>query len=416
MEKKDLSLRGSSRNIAYLVNQYPKVSHSFIRREIAALEQQGFKILRCSVRSCADELVDPADIEELPKTWTILEQPWLTLVLRAMGVFIQSPFRFLAAFRLAWQLGCQDEKTVLYHLAYLVEACTLLGWFRKASIVHVHVHFGTNSATVAMLCQALGGPSYSFTVHGPEEFDKVSSIALAKKIDHAKFVVAISSFGKSQLYRWTSFKDWSKIHVVRCGVDESFLKEPLHPLPELKNFVCIGRLSEQKGHFMLLEAVRRLSQAGHAFKVVLVGDGELRSQIESFISTHHLESYIAITGWAASAEVKRHILNAQALVLPSFGEGLPVVLMEALALGRPVITSSIAGIPELVETGVNGWLVTPGSVESLVDAMDSALKSPLHNLETMGQAGAARVAQLHNADLEAQILGGIFSKYLNTLR
>lgn len=416
MEKQAFSLRGSSKNIAYLVNQYPKVSHSFIRREIAALEQQGFNILRCSVRSCADELVDPTDIEELPKTWTILEQPWLTLVVRAMGVFIQNPFRFLATLRLAWQLGCQDEKSVLYHLAYLVEACTLLGWFRKTSIDHVHVHFGTNSATVAMLCQALGGPSYSFTVHGPEEFDKVSSIALAKKIDHAKFVVAISSFGKSQLYRWTGFKDWSKIHVVRCGVDESFLKEPLHPLPEPKNFVCIGRLSEQKGHFLLLEAVRHLSQAGHTFKVVLVGDGELRSQIESFISTHHLESYISITGWAASAEVKRHILNAQALVLPSFAEGLPVVLMEALALGRPVITSSIAGIPELVETGVNGWLVTPGSVESLVDALDSALKCPLHNLETMGQAGAARVAQLHNADLEAQALAEIFSKYLNTLR
>ncbi|PSN11952.1 colanic acid biosynthesis glycosyltransferase WcaL [filamentous cyanobacterium CCT1] len=395
-------------NVAYLVNQYPKVSHSFIRREITALEAQGLAIARFSIRSCADELVDPDDIQELEKTQIVLDRPRSELLLTIARVVLQRPMAFVAALGLAFQCGLKDESGPLYHLAYLAEACVLLAWFKAANIDHVHAHFGTNSTTVAMLCHALGGPPYSFTVHGPEEFDKVRAISLAEKIRRAAFVVAISSFGKSQLYRWTALADWPKIHVVHCGLDQNFLARTFTPIPEQRHLVCVGRLSGQKGHLLLLEAVKQLVDAGYRFTVTLVGDGEMRSQVEALIASYSLQDCVSITGWASSQVVKDQLLKAQAMVLPSFAEGLPVVIMEALALGRPVITTAIAGIPELVETGVNGWLVVPGSVESLVEAMRAALDTPSAELEAMGKAGMTKVAQQHNIELEAAHLAQLF--------
>lgn len=397
------------KTIAYLINQYPKVSHSFIRREIAALEAQGITVARFAVRSCADELVDAGDMEELAKTQVVLAQGWANLLVGVGRVAVQRPIAFVKTLGLALRLGLKETAIPLYYLAYLAEACVLLGWFRSANVNHVHAHFGTNSTTVVMLCRALGGPPYSFTAHGPEEFDKVHGISLSEKIRHAEFVVAISSFGKSQLYRWSALEDWPKIHVVRCGLDQAYLSQEFVPIPAQPHFVCVGRLSGQKGHLLLLEAIRQLVAAGHRFTVALVGDGEMRSQIEQLIAAYDLQSCVSITGWASSDTVKAELLRAQALVLPSFAEGLPVVIMEALALGRPVITSTIAGIPELVQTGVNGWLVVPGSLESLVEAMAAALTAPAAVLEAMGQAGIKKVAQQHNIDQEALRLAQLFA-------
>jgi len=139
-----------------------------------------------------------------------------------------------------------------------------------------------------MLCEVLGGPPYSFTVHGPEEFDKVEAIALSEKINRAAFVVAVSSFGKSQLCRWCNYEHWSKIHVIRCGVDETFLTQTHVPVPNEPRLVCVGRLGEQKGHLLLLEAVRLLATEGLNFKLILVGDGPLRQNIEAEIAKSNL--------------------------------------------------------------------------------------------------------------------------------
>jgi glycosyltransferase involved in cell wall biosynthesis len=267
-----------------------------------------------------------------------------------------------------------------------------------------------------MLCHALGGPPYSFTVHGPEEFDKATAIALEEKIKRAAFVVAISSFGKSQLYRWCDRNQWSKIHEIHCGVDDLFLKQPHIPVPDQPRLVCIGRLCEQKGHLLLVEAAGRLGAEGLTFRLVLVGDGPLRTQIQAMIAQLGLQDHIEITGWASNSEVQQHILASRAMVLPSFAEGLPVVVMEALALSRPVISTYVAGIPELVEPDTCGWLVPPGSVEALTAAMRAALQLPVEKLEQMGRAGAERVAQRHDAALEASKLAVLFSSDIEKLQ
>ena len=184
------------------MNQYPQPSHTFIRREIAALEAAGHAVERFTVRNWPGRLVDPADIEERARTRAVLGVGTTGLLLSVLFGMVTRPLRFWGAMKMACRLGWRGDRGLLYHAIYLAEACVLLRWWRRSRIEHVHVHFGTNGTAVALLCRLLGGPTYSFTVHGPEEFDRPIGLRLGEKIAHARFVVAISHFGRSQLLRW----------------------------------------------------------------------------------------------------------------------------------------------------------------------------------------------------------------------
>ncbi len=394
--------------VAYLVNQYPHVSHSFIRREIAALEGLGISVERFSVRASGADLVDPADQAERGRTHILLGAGLLGLLGALLGTMVTRPWRWFRALRRAVRLGQRSERGVLRHLAYLAEACVLLRRLRRCGATHLHAHFGTNSASVALLTRLLGGPPYSFTVHGPEEFDRPDSLSLTDKIENAAFVVGVSSFGRSQLYRWCALPHWPKVQVVRCGVDAAFLSAGPQPVPETARLVCVGRLAEQKGQLLLLEALGRLQAEGVGFEMVLAGDGPMRRDVERRIGELGLGERVRITGWVSNDRVRQELLAARALVLPSFAEGLPVVLMEALALGRPVVTTYIAGIPELVENGVDGWVVPAGSVDALADALKQALRANPDRLAELGREGAKRATAMHDAVQEAARLAALF--------
>jgi len=395
--------------VAYIAPYYPHVSHSFIRREIAALEQLGFSIERFSLRP-SHNLVDPADHAEATKTTVLLDAGFLGLIGAALRAAIASPIRFVHALMLAIRCGRRSERGVARHLIYLAEACHFARRVARQRVEHVHAHFGTNAATVAMLARTLGGPMFSFTVHGPEEFDLPRDLALDWKIERARYVIAISSFGRSQLYRWCAVEQWPKIHVVHCGVDESFLPSESKPIPDKPRFVCVGRLCEQKGQLLLIEAAAELAKSGVPFELVFAGDGPMRSAVESAIERSQLQERVRVTGWISGDQVRCELEASRALVLPSFAEGLPVVIMEALALGRPVISTFIAGIPELVRNGVEGWLVPAGSVAELIAAMRCALTLPPERLTEMGRTGATRVAERHNAAKEAVKLCELFKQ------
>jgi glycosyltransferase involved in cell wall biosynthesis len=387
--------------IAYFVNQYPKVSHTFIRREIQALERQGFAIQRIALRGWDAELVDADDMQERERTRFVLQAGVIGLILSMLKIMVTRPIRFLMALQSALKMGIHADRPLFFHLIYLAEACRMIPWLKEFDAQHVHAHFGTNSTEVVMLAHALGGPSFSFTVHGPEEFDKPQFLAIREKVRHAAFVVAISSFGRSQLYRWIDYVDWPKVHVVHCGLDQTFFDVPAVPIPEAPRVVCVGRLNEQKGQLLLVNAVHRLAQEGVELEVVLAGDGEMRADLENLIKKCKLQDRIRITGWINSNQVRDEILSSRALLLPSFAEGLPVVIMEAMALRRPVLTTYIAGIPELIRPGKDGWLFPAGDVEALVSTLKDFLATPLGLLQTMGNAGHMRVLERHSIDIEA---------------
>jgi glycosyltransferase involved in cell wall biosynthesis len=381
--------------IAYLVNQYPKISHVFIRREILAVEREGCEVTRYSLRRTGDELIDPLDREEARKTQAVLDAEWWGLLGAMVWAAARRPAAFLRAILLVIRVGWRSERGLLRHAIYLAEACVLMRCLRSDRIEHVHAHFGTNSTTVAMLCHALGGPSYSFTAHGPEEFDKALLLGLGDKIQHATFVAAISSFGRSQLFRRCDFRQWPKIQVVRCGVDDAFLDPDPVPIREPRRLVSIGRLCEQKGQLLLVEAMARLHREGRAAELVLIGDGVLRREIEAAIARNSLEKNVHLLGWADSATVRRTLDESCAFVLPSFAEGLPVVIMEAMARARPVLSTFVAGIPELVLPGRNGWLVPAGSVDALADGVRQILDAPLGQLAEMGLCAREDVRRQH---------------------
>jgi glycosyltransferase involved in cell wall biosynthesis len=237
-------------------------------------------------------------------------------------------------------------------------------------------------------------------------------IRLDEKIRRAAFVVAISEFGRSQLYRWCDYGDWAKIKVVRCGVDDVFLDDstPMPPAPAEPHFVCVGRLVPQKGQLVLLEAAAKLVAEGIDVKLTFAGDGQLRPALQKRIDELRLNDHVRIGGWMSNDQVRQEILASRAMVLPSFAEGLPVVIMEALALHRPVVTTRIAGTPELVEHGVCGWVVTAGSVEELSEALRAACRATPQQLASMGEQGARRVRERHNAHTEAAKLLALFSQ------
>jgi glycosyltransferase involved in cell wall biosynthesis len=402
-------------NIAYLINQYPKISHSFIRREILALEQQGVNIFRVSLRSCENELIDLADKQEFAKTFTILAVNPLLIIYNILFRFLINPVSFFKAVILALELGKVSEVGRVRHLIYLAESCVLANQLKQRKIRHIHAHFGTNSTTVALFTSALGNFIYSFTVHGPEEFDKPLSLSLTKKIESAAFVVAISSFGKSQLYRWCPYQQWSKIHIVHCGLDQSFLNEPILPIPQTQQLLCIGRLSEQKGQCLLLEALAQVKNKGISFKLLLVGDGPLRPILEQLIISLGLNDSVEIKGWATSNEIKQFFNDSRALILPSFAEGLPVVMMESFALGRPVVSTYIAAITELVENNLSGFLVPSGDIRSLADAIERILILETNLLEQMGAIGNQKVKTEHDIMTEVQKLIALFAFSANNI-
>jgi glycosyltransferase involved in cell wall biosynthesis len=394
--------------IAYLINQYPKVSHSFIRREILALEAKGFEVMRISLRGWDLDLADEADFIERERTRYVLRTPASTLLFGLVRMLVQRPVRFARALAMAWHMSRDSLRPLHVHFAYVAEACRIEPWLRAARVKHVHAHFGTNSTEVALLVKILGGPSYSFTVHGPEEFEHAGALKLKEKILRAAFVVTISSYGRAQLWRWLAPEFWENIHVVHCGLDDNFLIPP--PVVEIPSgrIVCVARLSEEKGHLLLIEAARRLTALGFDFKLIFAGDGDLRSVLEAKISHYNLTNRIQITGWLSGRQVRDEILAARALVLPSFAEGLPVVLMEAMALRRPVIATYIGGIPELVRSGQDGWLIPASDVEALVDALRACLEAPPDQISHMGGAARERVVVRHSADTEAAKLQNLF--------
>ena len=393
--------------IAYLVNSYPAPSHSFIRREIAGVEAAGLTVLRYSIRPAPAHLPDPRDAAERDVTTVVLGGGMVRLLSALILEAITHPAGFFRAAGRAFAMARASWGVAWRQLAYLAEAAWLIRDWRRHGIVHVHAHFGTNPAAVARLAHAWGGPPYSFTVHGPDEFDAPGAIDLGGKIADAAFVTGISSFGRSQLMRWSEPRDWDKIHIVRCGVDESYINSDAAAPPDNVTLCCVARLGPQKGLHILLAAVAKVVPERPDLRVIIVGDGPLRISLDALVMKLGIASHIVFTGVQGGDAVRQHLLDARAFILPSFAEGLPVVLMEALALRRPVITTYIAGVPELVDPAV-GWLCPAGDVDALADAMRTALATPVATLAAMGDTGRKRVQAMHDANANGAALCKLF--------
>lgn len=388
--------------LAYLCNEYPKVSHSFVRREVVELERRGHQVVRLSIRDGGKQ-VDPGDQAEAQKTIFVLSQSVFKLLCTAFVLFLKRPGQFCQAFKKTWEMNRVSDRGLIPHLAYLIEAAFVTDLLERHGVQHMHVHFGTNPTSVARLVKALGGPSYSMTIHGPDELDAPIGHSLGGKIEDAAFVVAITNYCAAQLRRWVGYKHWDKFVIVHCALpEESFITD--QPVEDTNTFVTVGRLTAQKGQLLLVNAVAKLVNEGLDLHFILAGDGEMRQVVEERIRQTGTQDNFTITGWISGQQVRDHLKESRAMVLPSFAEGLPVVIMEAFAMHRPVISTYIAGIPELVIDGQNGWLVFSGSVDDLANAIRECLNTPIDQLRQLGAHGYECVSKAHRIKTEVDKL------------
>lgn len=397
-----------SKRIAYFINTYPAVSHAFIRREMRALEKTGFEIQRIALRGWNSPLVDPEDEEERAATRYVLQQGLWGLIQAFLLALFTRPGRFFSAAALAVKMGLHADRPMLLHFVYLAEACRMLPWLEAFGARHVHAHFGSNSAEIVQLAHALGGPPYSFTVHGPTEFDKPRALHIGDKVEYSAFVVAITHYCRSQLYRWVRHESWDKVKVVRCGLEPEYFQSQPVPVPDAAKLVCLGRIVEQKGQLLLVEAAAKVIKAGRPFELVLIGAGPMRAQVEARAKALGVETQVRFTGALSTERLREEILGARGLILPSFAEGLPMVFMEAMAMRRPILTTHIAGHPELIRPGENGWLFPAGSVDEIAQAIEDCLSRSPEELTQMGLAGYELARRLHCADQQAVELGALF--------
>lgn len=405
----------SAPRLAYLTSAFARPSDTFVRSEVdrlraRGLEVQTFSIRRPDVGGDADENVRQHQTE----TDYILEAgPW-QLIFAAIACAVSHPIRFLQAKHLAWRTRAPGLKNWILQSIYLCEAAYLARRVRNAGLTHIHNHIGENSATVAMLAAHLAEVPYSLTIHGPGIFTRPHRWALGTKLDRAAFTACISSFCRSQCMLYAEPSTWPRLHVVRCAVGEPFLDKPQRATSKPPTIVCVGRLCVEKAQRLLVEAAGKLAAEGTEFRLILVGDGPEREAIETAIRQQQLQGIVEIAGWQSSTHIRSLLQQATVLALPSFAEGLPIVIMEALALQCPVISTNVAAIGELIEAGKCGWLLPPGDIDALVEALREAISMSADQLASLGARGRERVLALHHPDHQAEQLVDLLTHAADT--
>ncbi len=394
-------------NIGYLMNTYPITSTTFIRREMEALETMGLDIKRYAVRHWGDKLVDPLDVADQARTHYLLTGNLVQLLLSFFIVLFTNPIGFFKGLGIWFQVFSNYGHFSIKHFAYFLQATYFYRLTKQDQLDHVHVHFSTNATTVAMIAKVMGGANYSFTAHGPDEFVDPTSASMYLKVKHAAFISAISNYCRVQLVRFSSYEFWDKIHIIHCGIHVNEFQPDFSFDEENQSLICVGRLCPQKAQLLFPPAIAKLKQAFPKLHVHFIGDGESRQALEAAIQAYDVGDMVTLHGWKANTEVREMVKENRALLLPSFAEGLPVVIMEALALGRPVISTYIAGIPELVDKGC-GWMIPAGSIDHIAEAMRECLMTPVEELSKKGQEGRKRVEQEHNLETIAPKLYNAF--------
>jgi glycosyltransferase involved in cell wall biosynthesis len=393
--------------LAYLTSLYPAVSHTFIQREVAALRDLGFAVVTCSIRRPgAAHLTGPEEREACAGTFYILAGAARAL-LPALGLALCRPGRLLGVLGLAWRTAPPGLEGMARQAAYLAEALILARHLRAQGIAHLHNHFADPSANVAMLASALSGVPFSYTLHGPAELYEPEKWQLREKTARAAFVACISHFARAQAMYFSDPAQWHKLRIVHCGVLPERYDRPAPPRPEGETrLVFVGRLTAIKGLRVLIEAFAAARASRPGLVLTLIGDGDDRAHLERLAAP--LGDAVRFAGFQSQEGVAAALAEADAMVLPSFAEGLPVVLMEALASARPVIATQVAGVSELVEEGVSGFLVPAGDAETLADRIGRLADDPALRAR-MGAAGRARVRAEFDARTEAARIGALIA-------
>jgi len=399
-------------HLAYLNSQYPALSHTFIEREVQSVRLRGIDVRTVSIRrpSTSDVLSDNHRQASEETTYVMCGLP--ALIWTVVSAFCVRP---LNSIRTCWAgqvLSPAGPVSRLKHLAYAIEALRLARLMRQEGLSHVHVHMANNAAMVALLATRFDQTlSYSLTVHGSADFYEVHELRLRQKGENAIFVRCISDFCRAQVMAWSGSDVWDRIYVVHCGVDPNVYQLAEHPAGSPLRLLTVGRLVPIKGYPILLRACRQLVDEGIDVRLEMVGDGPMRENLEQLAGNLAIRDRVLFAGPIGQDDIQAYYDRANVMVISSFMEGVPVVLMEAMAKGLAVVATRVGGIAELVEEGVSGWLVNPASVDALVRGIRQAATHRDH-LAAMGRAGRRRVIEEFSIDDVGSSMASLFKQYV----
>lgn len=401
--------------ISYFTSSYPRATDTFIQREVLGLRAGAIEVFTSALRQPEGaNNVSPLILNERKNTTYFLPVNPLKLLQINIKKLIEAPGSYFKTLELAIRTRRPGIKGTIFQLFYFQEALLLADHLLKNKITHLHNHFGDSSGMVAMLASQLSGVGYSMTFHGPHIFFEPTLLALKEKVQHAKFIICISNYCKSQVMLFSDAKDWHKLHIVHCGIDlHSYVwsKEAEQKTSETPvKLLYVGRLAAEKGVPVLLQSLIALKKEGYKFHLTLLGDGPERALLESEVKGHGLESMVHFGGFASQDTVRKTLQGSDVFILPSFAEGVPVSLMEAMACGVPVIGTNVGGVTELIEHNVSGLVVAPSDSEALKNAISSYLESP--ELRQKVKVAARKVVDEHfNLEIEVVKLQQLIEKY-----
>ncbi|MBW4433140.1 MAG: glycosyltransferase [Pelatocladus maniniholoensis HA4357-MV3] len=385
--------------IAYLTGEYPRATDTFIQREVATLREMGVEVHTFSVRRTDDRhMVGAEQKQERDRTFYILPPNPIHLLLAHLSLLLAFPKRYFKTIKLAFTTSQPGLRGGLYQFFYFLEAGILAQQIKNRQIEHLHNHIAEASGTVAMLAAEMGGFTYSFTLHGPYIFLRPYQWRLDEKIKRSLFVCCISYYARSQGMIFAPIEKWNRMHIIHCGIDPGLFDVVSHK-ESGKRLLFVGRLAEAKGLPILLESLALLKQSHQNIVLTIVGDGPDRQKLKQLTVQLELTKNVNFVGYKSQAEVRKYFQQTDVFVMSSFAEGIPVVLMEAMAAGVPVVATQIAGISELVENGVNGYLVPPGEANILATCIEKLLNNYLLRV-TFSTAGRAKVEKDFNIHYE----------------
>jgi colanic acid/amylovoran biosynthesis glycosyltransferase len=408
--------------IAYLTGRYPATSHTFIAREVAALRGRGLDVQTFSIWSVDPrDLPTPEDREESARTYAILPPRPGRAARAHWSAVRRAPRAFAAALAQAVRLGRPGVRGRALGGSWFIEAIILWDQLRRRGIRHLHVHLNGTAPSVGVVLTSFanaaaddGKPwSWSLTVHGSSEFYDVYGERLAEKVRSASAVVCVSDFARSQLMAHVEEPEWRKLRVVHCGVDPDVFDCHRSAPGGVFELLTVARLTRAKGHAVLLAALENLDRHGNKARLTIVGDGPERENLERLARKMGVASHVRFVGVVAQDSVREYYQGADAFCLASFAEGVPVVLMEAMAMQLPVVATDVMGVRELVEDGVNGLLVRPGRPDLLAAAMARLAADP-DLRRRLGVTGRAVVQRDVNICRSAEQLDQLFAEVLRS--
>jgi len=406
---------GETGAIAYVMTHYPRVALTFIAGEIDAVERRGMRIEPFAMNFPSGEDLGSDDLRARRDRATYLKASWSDALGALIGHMLSHPLKTSKLAAHALSSAGLDLALMARRLGHLVEASLLAKRCTATGVTHIHAHFGQSPATIAWFATELmnfgakRAVRWSFTIHGFQDFVDEAVARLDLKANSAAFVICVSDFTRSQLCRVTRPHLWERFHVVRCGIDlEQFALRAAKPFPRRPRIVTVGRLSSEKGQLILLRALAQLAENGIEAELLLIGGGPLTAAIEQEIIHLGLGDRVSLLGELTPAEVDIQLRGADIFCLPSFAEGLPVSIMEAMAIGVPVVSTYIGGIPELAKDGKTALTVPAGNVEALAEALERMIAEPALR-DSIIVAAREEVEKRHDRDRNAGKLARLFA-------